>query len=219
MNRKPPLQTVRLSGGSRSQYVLAHEMIHIRRADNVLKIVMLLAVCIHWFNPLVWTMYLFFDRDIEVSCDERILEIYGYMQKKQYAETLLDPAETQYQWSLFLNGFGKSAIQERIVAIMNFKKMSMAGIVCAVLLAGTAMTVFASGNSGTGGKGEDAGVQAVTEADKITYSGQLKSGDGEDEVVVEVQDEMTDEYQVETTQTENGEVTVSIFSEASEAAD
>lgn len=71
---------------------------------------MLLAVCIHWFNPLVWTMYLFFDRDIELSCDERIPEINGEKQKKQYAETLLDLAETQYQWSLFLNGFGKSAI-------------------------------------------------------------------------------------------------------------
>ena len=180
---------------------------------------MFLAACIHWFNPLVWTMYLFFDRDIELSCDEKILEIYGEKQKKEYAETLLDLAETQYQWSLFLNGFGKSAIQERIVAIMNFKKMSMAGIVCAVLLVGTAMTVFASGNSGIAGKEEDAGIQAVAEDDKFAYSGQLKSEDGEDEVVVEVQDEMKDKYQIETEETENGEVTVSIVSKASEGAE
>lgn len=76
------------------KYVLAHEMVHIRRADNVLKMIMLMAACIHWFNPLAWMMYLFFDRDIELSCDERVLEIYGEKQKKKYAETLLDLAGT-----------------------------------------------------------------------------------------------------------------------------
>ena len=200
------------------KYVLAHEMVHIRRADNVLKMIMLMAACIHWFNPLAWVMYLFFDRDIELSCDERVLEIYGEKQKKKYAETLLDLAETQYQWSLFLNGFGKSAIQERIVAIMNFKKISIAGIVCAVLMAGTAMTVFASGSAAVPEKSSGAGAGMVEiEQGDSTDTRYFQSEDGLTEVEVTVQDEMKDEYQIETAETGNGEVTVSISSEASEA--
>ena len=200
------------------KYVLAHEMVHIRRADNVLKMIMLMAACIHWFNPLAWVMYLFFDRDIELSCDERVLEIYGEKQKKKYAETLLDLAETQYQWSLFLNGFGKSAIQERIVAIMNFKKISIAGIVCAVLMTGTAMTVFASGSAAVPEKSSGAGAGMVEiEQGDSTDTRYFRSEDGLTEVEVTVQDEMKDEYQIETAETGNGEVTVSISSEASEA--
>ncbi len=71
------------------KYVLAHEMVHIRRVDNVLKMIMLMAACIHWFNPLAWMMYLFFDRDIELSCDERVLEIYGEKQKKNMQKLCL----------------------------------------------------------------------------------------------------------------------------------
>ena len=184
------------------KYVLAHEMVHIRRADNVLKMIMLM----------------FFDRDIELSCDERVLEIYGEKQKKKYAETLLDLAETQYQWSLFLNGFGKSAIQERIVAIMNFKKISIAGIVCAVLMTGTAMTVFASGSAAVPEKSSGAGAGMVEiEQGDSTDTRYFRSEDGLTEVEVTVQDEMKDEYQIETAETGNGEVTVSISSEASEA--
>lgn len=207
--------------GTDFKYVLMHEMIHIKRADNLFKLVMLLAVCIHWFNPLVWVMYLLTDRDIELSCDEKILEICGEEEKKKYARALLELAENQYQWSLFLNGFGKSAIQERIVAIMNFKKMSMAGIVCAILLAGTAMTAFAGNSSDIAKKKEQANIEstensAVEEGD-ISYTGQLKSEEGAPEVIVKVNDELTDKYQVKTEQTENGEITVSIFSQTEEA--
>lgn len=200
------------------KYVLMHEMIHIKRADNLFKLTVLLAVCIHWFNPLVWVMYLFTDRDIELSCDEKVLEICGEKEKKEYAGTLLELAEKQYQWSLFLNGFGKSAIQERIVAIMNFKKMSMAGIACAVLLAGTAMTAFAGNGSGMAEKKEQANAEnAAVEEENISYAGKLKSEEGAPEIIVEINDEITDKYHVETDQTDNGDITVSVFSQTGDA--
>ena len=194
------------------KYVLAHEMVHIRRADNVLKMIMLMAACIHWFNPLAWVMYLFFDRDIELSCDERVLEIYGEKQKKKYAETLLDLAETQYQWSLFLNGFGKSAIQERIVAIMNFKKISIAGIVCAVLLAGTAMTVFAGGSTAAPEKSSEVSAGMVETGEKgTTGTRHFQSKDGLTDVEVTVQNANT--YHAEADYGENDELNISIYPE------
>lgn len=194
------------------KYVLAHEMVHIRRADNVLKMIMLMVACIHWFNPLAWMMYLFFDRDIELSCDERVLEIYGEKQKKKYAETLLDLAETQYQWSLFLNGFGKSAIQERIVAIMNFKKISIAGIVCAVLLAGTAMTVFAGGSTAAPGKSSEVSAGMVEIDEKGTADTRhFQSKDGLTDVEVTVQNDNT--YHAEADYGDNDELNISIYPE------
>ena len=127
----------------RLKFVLAHEAAHVRRGDNLWKVIMLLAVCIHWFNPLVWLMYVLFSRDMELSCDERVLSRFGEGAKREYARALVGLAEKQYQRSLFAQGFGKSAIKERIEAIMKFKKATGLSAACAVLLLGTAVTVFA----------------------------------------------------------------------------
>lgn len=62
---------------------------------------------------------------------------------------LINLAEKQYHWSFFSNGFGKNAIQERIVAIMKFKKATYISVGCAVLLLVGAITVFAQNDSKT----------------------------------------------------------------------
>lgn len=55
------------------QYVFAHEYVHIRRFDSITKLVLITALCMHWFNPLVWAMYVLANRDIELSCDEAVI--------------------------------------------------------------------------------------------------------------------------------------------------
>lgn len=135
------------SNNEEIKYVLTHEMIHIKRFDNLWKIIMLMAVSIHWFNPLVWIMYILFNRDIELSCDEKVIALLGETTKKEYAMALINLAEKQYHWSFFSNGFGKNAIQERIVAIMKFKKATYISVGCAVLLLAGAITVFAQNDS------------------------------------------------------------------------
>ena len=137
----PAFLTTDVSG--RLKFVLAHEAVHVRRGDNLWKIVMMIAVCIHWFNPLVWIMYVLFTRDMELSCDEKVLSRFGEGAKREYARALVGLAEKQYRFSLFAQGFGKSAIKERIEAIMKFKKATALSAACAVLLLGTAITVFA----------------------------------------------------------------------------
>ena len=54
-------------------YVLAHELVHIKRFDIITKVVLAVALCIHWFNPLLWVMYVLANRDIELSCDETVI--------------------------------------------------------------------------------------------------------------------------------------------------
>ena len=51
-------------------YILLHERHHIRRLDHAVKLLAFLALCIHWFNPLVWLMFVLLGRDMEMSCDE-----------------------------------------------------------------------------------------------------------------------------------------------------
>lgn len=127
------------------KYIITHELIHIKKADNLRKIILLSAICVHWFNPLVWIMYIFFNRDLELSCDEKVVSIFGTNAKKDYALALINFAENQYKLSFFSNGFGKKPVQERIEAIMKYKKATIYSAVCAAIILGTAVTVFAKG--------------------------------------------------------------------------
>ena len=145
------------------KFALIHEMVHIKRADNLRKMVMLLALCVHWFNPLVWLMYFLFNRDMELSCDEKVIQLAGREAKKEYAMALVNLAEKQYRFSMFSAGFGKNAVKERIVAIMNFKKITALGILCAVILTGMSVTVFASGGEGADAENTSAGRYAGTD--------------------------------------------------------
>ncbi len=140
-------KTLQPEGDSQLKYVLIHEMVHIKRADNLRKMVMLLALCVHWFNPLVWMMYFLFNRDMELSCDEKVILLAGWETKKEYAMALVNLAEKQRRFSVFSSGFGKNAVKERIVAIMNFKKITVFGILSAVILTGVSVTVFAGGSN------------------------------------------------------------------------
>ena len=66
------------------QYVLSHEYVHIYRYDTVTKLIATLALCIHWFNPFVWVMYILFNRDIELACDESVIRQFGEKSKSAY---------------------------------------------------------------------------------------------------------------------------------------
>ena len=56
-------------------YILLHEQTHIHRKDHIIKIFAFLILSIHWFNPLVWIAFILMSRDMELSCDERVLKI------------------------------------------------------------------------------------------------------------------------------------------------
>lgn len=129
------------------KYIITHELIHIKRADNLWKMLILSTVCLHWFNPLVWIMYFLFNKDLEISCDEKVISVFGNNAKKDYALSLVNFAEKQCKFQFFSNGFGKNPLQERIEAIMKYKKLTVPGAICAAILLCTAVTVFAKGST------------------------------------------------------------------------
>ncbi len=126
------------------KYVLAHEYVHIRRFDVVSKLVLTIVLCVHWFNPAVWLMYVLANRDIELSCDEAVICRFGERTKSAYAMTLIRMEETKSELNPLCNNFSKNAIEERIVAIMKMKKTSLAALIGAAAFVFGVTTVFAT---------------------------------------------------------------------------
>ena len=126
------------------QYVLAHEYVHIRRFDSITKLVLIVALCVHWFNPLVWVMYVLANRDIELSCDEAVVRLFGEPTKAAYARVLISMEETRSGLNPLSSNFSKSAIEERITAIMKIKKSSVISFALALALVVCVTTAFAT---------------------------------------------------------------------------
>lgn len=126
------------------EYVLLHEYVHICRYDSAVKLISALAVCVHWFNPLVWVMYVLFQRDIELACDESVVRRFGEKSKSTYAHMLIDMEARKSGFMPLCNSFSKNAIEERIIAIMKIKKTSVIAIWAAVILVAGVTIAFAT---------------------------------------------------------------------------
>ncbi|WP_340022752.1 M56 family metallopeptidase [Paenibacillus sp. FSL K6-1096] len=116
------------------RYVLAHEYTHVRRFDTLLKYLLAAACCLHWFNPLVWYMYGRLNRDIELSCDETVVNTFGTAHKPHYARALLHMAEKRVSGSPLSNSFTAKAMEERILSIMRHKPNTAANKQLALLV-------------------------------------------------------------------------------------
>jgi len=143
-------------GNSRSmEHILEHELVHIQRFDLVGKLLVLAGVCVHWFNPLAWVMWVLFNRDVELTCDEEVVRNLGEDARSAYAMTLIGMEEGKLGVTPFYNGFGRNAIQERIKSLMKRRKMTVAAIIGAVVLVavvGMGFMTSADGQDGEAGR-------------------------------------------------------------------
>ena len=150
-------------------YVLAHEYVHIRRFDSIRKLVLIVVLCVHWFNPLVWVMYILANRDIELSCDEAVVRFFGENTKAAYARALISMEETRSGLTPLCSSFSKNAIEERITAIMKIKKTTVFSLVLAgFIVVGTATAFATSANAQQAESVEQgSGTEIVTKPDSI----------------------------------------------------
>lgn len=122
--------------------VLAHERAHIRRLDGLLKLALTAAVCLHWFNPAVWVLYVLGNRDMELRCDEAAVLALGEDSRERYALALIRLAENR---NVPLCGFAhRNGMEERIKAIMSIKKKSLLACFMALALVLGITTAFAT---------------------------------------------------------------------------
>jgi len=178
-------------------YVLTHEYVHVRHFDALTKLALTAAVCVHWFNPAVWVMYVLANRDMELSCDEAVVRAFGEHTKSAYAMTLIRMEETRNGLRPLCNNFSKNAIQERILAIMKSKKTTWLAVVVALALVVGVTTAFA-----TTGQTADSGQDTHS---ALTDGAILREGSLEQTAVTgttfftddahePTQDELLDEY-------------------------
>lgn len=126
------------------ELILTHEFIHIKRFDTLKKWLLAVALCIHWFNPLVWVMYILANRDIELSCDETVIWTFGESMKPAYAMALVRLEEQKGGLSELVSHFSKSSIEERVISIMKTKKATIATLLFAFVFVVGTVTVFAT---------------------------------------------------------------------------
>jgi beta-lactamase regulating signal transducer with metallopeptidase domain len=104
-------------------YILAHEQTHIQRLDYLIKPFAFLVLVLHWFNPFIWLSFALMSKDMEMSCDERVLKKLGNDIKGNYSNSLLTLAVGKNN---LVKGsplaFGESNIKARIKNVLHYKK-------------------------------------------------------------------------------------------------
>lgn len=127
------------------RHILAHETMHIKHRDNWLKAVMLIALCLHWYNPLVWLMSKCMSSDLEAACDNAVLRRTDTDERKGYAASLLSMAITGNRSTLLYSAFSKTEVERRIKNVLSYKKATTLILAMSMLLLLTSTVVFATG--------------------------------------------------------------------------
>ena len=116
------------------RYIIAHERHHIRRGDHVMKLLAYGALCIHWFNPLVWVAFLLAGKDMEMSCDEAVIRKLGEHIRADYSATLLRMATHKHTIAASPLAFGEGDTKGRIQNMAQWKKPKLwVSVLCLTL--------------------------------------------------------------------------------------
>ena len=125
-------------------HILTHEAMHIRRRDNLLKLLMAAALCLHWYNPLVWLMARGLCRGVESACDEAALAVLGEGEREPYARSLVRAAVPGLPGGLFASAFSPSEVERRVKGVLAYRKRGLLALTASAVLILTAATAFAT---------------------------------------------------------------------------
>ena len=126
------------------RFIVAHERHHIRRGDPVWKLLGYCALCLHWFNPLVWLAFCFAGKDMEMSCDEAVIKRLGEHIRADYSQALLRLATHKRIVSGMPLAFGEGDTKGRVMNMAKWKKPKvwvsvLCVVLCLVILAACAL--------------------------------------------------------------------------------
>ena len=116
------------------RFIIAHERHHLHRGDPLWKLLGYLALCVHWFNPLVWLAFFLGGKDMEMSCDEAVLNCLGEDIRADYSQALLRLATHKRLIAGMPLAFGEGETKGRVRNMARWRrpKVWVSGI-CAVL--------------------------------------------------------------------------------------
>ena len=116
------------------RYIIMHEQYHIHRWDHVVKVLIFVALCIHWFNPLVWIAFSLVTKDMEMSCDEAVMKQMEEDIRAEYAQSLLQLATGRRNFEGVTLAFGEGDTKARVKNVMHYKKPAFWVILLAVIV-------------------------------------------------------------------------------------
>lgn len=104
------------------RFIIAHERHHIRRCDPLWKLLGYIALCLHWFNPLVWLAFVLAGKDMEMSCDEAVIRKLGEGIRADYSQALLRLATHKKVVAGMPLAFGEGDTKGRVLNMARWKK-------------------------------------------------------------------------------------------------
>lgn len=117
------------------EIMIEHEMMHYRRKDLIIKFLMMLARCLHWFNPVVYFMEKQCAKDLEMACDEAVVKNADENQRQIYAQTLLDMvSKNRFSKEAFTTQFSSDDFKTRIKSVFDTKRNKFGKIVVVFIL-------------------------------------------------------------------------------------
>lgn len=145
--------------GMKRRMILLHEQFHIHRKDHLVKLLAFFLLAVYWFHPLVWAAWFAMCKDMEMSCDEKVLEYLGEGHGKEYSMTLLAFAAESRPGSRMPLGFGEHDVKRRIRHALDFKKPAFWVGALSVAVVFVVLIVF-----GTNGKKDESSETEAQEA-------------------------------------------------------
>lgn len=129
------------------EYILSHELIHLKRKDLLWKNILLAVRIIHWFNPLVYLFAIEFDKYIEYLCDELVVEQLNHSERKNYGFAILESMymKTTPTYSSVGVGFATTElkIERRLTNMLNSKKMKKSSKIMSMLMVSAIVVTMA----------------------------------------------------------------------------
>jgi len=121
------------------KYILLHENIHVKRRDNLIRIIAISVASVHWFNPLAWIFLKAFLSDIELSCDEYVVSHLREAEKKEYALALIG---CKNEKNIVRSAFYGAKLKDRVENIFSYKKISVASFALLIVLFASAAYIL-----------------------------------------------------------------------------
>ena len=177
-------------------YIIKHEKTHLKRKDNIIKLVWFLVACVHWFNPLVWIAYKLMILDMEMSCDENVIKTLNLECKKKYSSSLVKYSYHQNLSNAIL--FSDSSVKIRVKNILRYHKSSKRIVALSIFMFGFALFMGLSNplaqkiNDNEGNNSNiNTSLPKVENTENPTNTSSTKSPSIESKVIIDVTNEYT----------------------------
>lgn len=122
------------------KYIFLHELSHYKRKDPILNYMLLLTLSIHWFNPIVWFIFMKVREDIELGADELAIEKLNKQEKKEYGLVLINLlqniSQVSYTANMLCISDTEKNMERRILMIKGKNRNKIISAIVVLLLIG-----------------------------------------------------------------------------------